>query len=147
MVHRTVTIRGFIPGAAVSWYGRELPAKLPGTVSYASPGLKIEETRPARASRETYRIDATGIAEPQLVWARMAWPGYQVLLDGKPLDMVPRNGFLVATRLPANAKGELTLVYRPKALTIGGAVSGLAVLVVLGIVVFWRRLAGDTKAA
>jgi hypothetical protein len=126
---------------------RELPAKLPGTVSYASPGLRIDEVRPARASRETYRIDAAGVAAPHLVWARMAWPGYQVELDGKRLEMEPRDGFLVAVRLPANAKGELTLAYRPKALSIGAAVSVVAVLVLLGIVLFWRRLSGHTKAA
>jgi hypothetical protein len=121
---------------------RALPAALPGTVSYVSKGVTIRETRPASVRQETYEIDASGVVAPQVVWARMAWPGYRVMLDGVRLKVEHRDGFLVAVRLPDNAKGSLTLAYRPRALSTGLAISGIALLLLIGVLVLRRTWQG-----
>lgn len=64
----------------------------------------------------------------QLVFSRMAWPGYSAELNGNPLTVSPIDGYLVAVDVPAQASGVLQLSYRPITWPAVPIVSGLALV-------------------
>ena len=64
-------------------------------------------------------------------------PDWQVSVDGRPADMVQANGLFRAVRL-VPGRHLVAFVYRPRALVWGAAVSGTALTVVLGFLV-WPR--------
>lgn len=74
-----------------------------------------------------------------LVLAENAYPGWQVTIDGEPADSLVAYTSIRATCVPP---GEHTVVwaFRPKIYWIGGAISLLAlILVVMAMAIFWRR--------
>jgi hypothetical protein len=65
-------------------------------------------------------------------------PDWQVTVDGRQADMVQANGLFRAVRL-VPGRHVVAFVYRPRALVWGAAVSGTALTVVLGFLVWPRR--------
>jgi hypothetical protein len=59
-----------------------------------------------------------------LAFSRPYFPGYHARLDGKPLAVTSINGLAPTLELPAGQSGRVTLVYQPRAVTIGGALAG-----------------------
>lgn len=70
-------------------------------------------------------------------------PDWQVSVDGRPADMVQANGLFRAVRL-VPGRHVVAFVYRPRALVWGAAVSGTALAVVLGFLVWPARRRTDT---
>ena len=68
-----------------------------------------------------------------LVVFRRPWlPGWRATIDGRPLPVLRAHMIMPAVEIPANAAGEVRLVYRPRALFRGGALAALALLI-LGV--------------
>jgi hypothetical protein len=119
-------------------YHRPLPG-LPGTLSWAAPGLGLTEKLPPHATREEYRIggDEGGL----VVFARLAWPGYHVQVDGRDLKGVWHRGFLVSAVVPPGSAGKtLSVVFRPPFWRIGLALAFIGVLTGLLIAMLLDRL-------
>lgn len=105
------------------------PDALPAA-SAGEPGeIRIVDSRDASLGLET------GAArEALLVVSRLHDPGWTATLDGKPTDVVRVNGAMMGVVVPAGAH-RLELRYRPWSLAAGGAVSIVALLVLLRLVV------------
>lgn len=67
-------------------------------------------------------------------------PDWQVSVDGRPADMVRANGLFRAVRLTPG-RHLVEFVYRPRALAWGAGVSGLALVLTVGLLV-WPGRAG-----
>jgi hypothetical protein len=113
---------------------RRAPYDLPGLVSYAAPGVEVraQEACRLRNSHECVDVTVTGHAPGRVVFARLWFPGYSATLDGKPVDVVPYDGALVAVDLPPGAHGKLVISYRSPGFV---PLAALAVAVVAGLAV------------
>jgi hypothetical protein len=65
-------------------------------------------------------------------------PDWRVMVDGRRADMVQANGFFRAVRLTPGHH-EVEFVYRPRALAWGAAISGLGLVVTLGLLILGRN--------
>ena len=117
-------------------WSRDSPRMLTGAVTYASPGVEyvvesnIEDKVVVRATNP-------GGEPGRLVFARLAWPGYNS--DGAELTD-PVRGYLLSVEVPAGVRGqEITVRYEPPGLGVGLMAAGLAVLLLLGAEVLRRR--------
>jgi hypothetical protein len=70
---------------------------------------------------------------------RPLFPGYHATLDGHPLPVITKLGYLPAVSLPPGSHGHLELIYRPWALAIGGVVAGLSLLILAASGLLSRR--------
>jgi hypothetical protein len=70
-------------------------------------------------------------------------PDWRVTVDGRRADMVQANGLFRAVRL-ASGRHVVAFVYRPGALVWGATVSGTALAVVLGFLVWPARRRTNT---
>lgn len=74
-----------------------------------------------------------------VVFRRPFFPGWRAALDGRALPVQPwEDGLCPAVVLPAGSRGQLTLSYRPRAVTVGTALAlvGAATLAAAGWL--WR---------
>ncbi|AYF79419.1 hypothetical protein D7D52_26875 [Nocardia yunnanensis] len=82
----------------------------------------------------TSRLRVTSAAGGRIVFARLAWPGYRVSLDGRDLGFhAIANTFLAVDIPPGTRNGELVVSWRPPGWKIGiaAALAGLAGLCLL----------------
>jgi hypothetical protein len=63
---------------------------------------------------------------------------WRVMVDRRRADMVQANGLFRAVRLTPG-RHEVEFVYRPRALVWGGAISGLGLVITLGLLILGRR--------
>lgn len=104
---------------------RTTPLESAGTVSVASNGLTVlGSERGTDGLSERVEVDGAGGA---LVFERLAWPGYQVTLDGEPVDYEIGAAGLLTVRVPEGPH-EVALSY-----STPGVVPGLAVLALGGL--------------
>jgi hypothetical protein len=71
----------------------------------------------------------------------MQQAGWSVTVDGKPASLLPADDAMVAVNVPSG-QHRITFRYRAPGQTVGGAVSGIAVLIVIAILGWsrpWRR--------
>ena len=74
-----------------------------------------------------------------LIVFRRPWlPGWRATLNGEPLPVLRANMVMPAVEIPADAQGEVRLVYRPKALLRGALLAGVALLVIALVFVRWK---------
>ncbi|CAN5175041.1 hypothetical protein BH20VER2_BH20VER2_00080 [soil metagenome] len=66
-----------------------------------------------------------------LAFSRPFFRGYRASLDGQPLAVTSYRSLLPMVELPAGARGQLSLVFRPWWLMAGGAIAGTTVLLCL----------------
>ena len=113
-----------------------------GTLTWAGPGLHVDEDSSAEATAETVRFTANAAGSRQVVFSRLAWPGYQARVDGRdvPVRTGP-SGLLTVDLPPGTASGELTLNWTPPAFWPGVGLAGLGLLggLVLGLNHRFRR--------
>ncbi|WP_158545932.1 hypothetical protein [Blastococcus sp. TF02A-30] len=109
---------------------RRAPYRLPGLVSYAAPGVEIEDRESCRRQHSRECVRVSGGDGGRVVFARLWFPGYTATFAGRPVDVVRYEGTLVAVDLPAGAAGDLVLSYRSPAVVPLGS---LAVAVVAGL--------------
>lgn len=124
---------------------RDLPSPYAGRLSWASPGIAV--TRDAGrdlTESVSVRADAPG----ELVFARLAWPGYRATLDGRPVE--PRDGTAGLLTVPVPAGSHVvTLTFRSPGLGRGLALLAVAALLSLihtafWVILRWRRRRGAT---
>ncbi|MGY1701643.1 hypothetical protein [Geodermatophilus sp. SYSU D00766] len=131
-----------VSDARVVWV-REQPLTGEGRVSWSAPGVDVVEDT-ARLDRELvgyrsdrevvgYRADAAG----EVLFARLAWPGYTATVDGRPVEVTDGPAGLVSVEVPAG-EHELVLRYEAPGLRTG-ALAALAagVVAVVQAVVWW----------
>jgi hypothetical protein len=121
------------------WH-REVP--LPHVRALADDGFGDATVDIIENSRQ--RVVATVTpAEParpvRLVFSRAYFPGYRALVNGSSLAVTSLQGLAPTVELPAGTTGRVELIYRPRAVTLGGAISALTAAVSLGAFGYLRR--------
>lgn len=89
---------------------KETLQELPGSISFLSKGVKIIKTEVEKIHKERLILE-TPTVDSKIVFARVLWPGYTLTFNGKPLEIIPYNGFLISANLPSNTNGVLELKY------------------------------------
>ncbi|HET9138251.1 hypothetical protein [Actinophytocola sp.] len=115
---------------------REAPLPHPGRVSYASSGTEVRSSESSdRHERVAFRAPAGG---GELIFARLAWPGYTATVDGKPVQL--RNGAagLVTITVPPG-EHVLELSFVTPGLRLGAVALGIATIIVIGQSILWWR--------
>lgn len=112
----------------------ELPS-IPQNCSQLSKAqIEVVDEAPDRVE---LRIDA-----PQggyLVMAEVWYPGWQAAVDDSPAEIKRANYLFRAVWVPAGDH-QVEISYRPKVFYAGALVSGIACLVLIGLLFSWRRM-------
>ncbi|KAB2856425.1 MAG: YfhO family protein, partial [Anaerolineae bacterium] len=87
---------------------------------------------------EKIRIQTQGDTSGVLTLALPYDTGWKVKVDGKEADLLEAYGGLGAVYMPAGTH-QIELVYRPLSIQIGGIISGLTLLAVIGVSGFGVR--------
>ena len=74
-----------------------------------------------------------------LVFSRAYFPGYRATLNGKRLPVTSLEGLAPTIEVPAGESGRIELIYRPRAVTLGGAIAAISILGALLWVALRRR--------
>lgn len=101
-------------------------------LAWASAGVSVQSARTIDDHHESVQLGTSGSG--RLVFALLAWPGYEAELDGRPVEVTSNEAGLLTVELPRGAEGELELSYTPPGLTLSlwSAALGLVGAVVLG---------------
>lgn len=111
-----------------------------GTLSSAGPAIAVARDASGGSTSESVRFTATGEGARRLVFARLAWPGYQARVDGREIPVTTGPSGLLAVDLPPGVTaGELTLRWTPPGLWAGGGLAALATLGALTLGIAMRR--------
>jgi uncharacterized membrane protein YfhO len=79
------------------------------------------------------------VAQPgYLVLAYTYYPGWTATVDGRPAEILRADYVLLAVPVEAG-QHRVELVYRPLSFIVGAAISGLAVLAMVGLALKERR--------
>lgn len=119
-------------GARTVWL-REVPLPYPGRVSYASSGTEVLS---ADAGAEHERVTFRASGDGELIFARLAWPGYSATIDGRPVDVINGEAGLITVAVPSG-EHVLELDFRAPGLRLGWLVLIGATGVVLVQSVLW----------
>lgn len=111
-----------------------------GRLSSAGPAVAVTRDTSGDATSESVRFTTTGQGSRRLVFARLAWPGYQARVDGREIPVMTGPAGLLAVDLPPGVTaGELTLNWTPPGLWTGAGIAALATLGALTLSVVTRR--------
>lgn len=116
------------PGRTV--WSRNNPLPLPGRVSFASPGVSVQDGT-ANSSSETVRTSGDG---GSVTFARLAWPGYKATIDGRSVDAAAGWHGLLKVDVPAGDH-ELTVHFTPPGQRLSIAAFGMAAMVIMALTV------------
>ena len=119
-------------------------ALLPHAVD-VSPGGGGDDVSVTHDAPGRIRLTATSDGDAVLVVSEAYFPGWRVTVDGRPAPLLRADGALQAVRVPAGAH-EVEFAYRPDVLALGGVISGLALLLVLGLAAADYRFVGKSAA-
>ena len=122
----------------------------PRTTVLIEPPFELDNTDSSRVSaragdilalhedwnRRTIRF--VGAQPAFLVVTYTHYPGWQATLDGQPISILRANYAFSAVPVPVG-QHELVLEYRPASVTAGSVTTGLALLLVVGVLVTQRR--------
>ncbi|MGP4021312.1 GtrA family protein [Saccharopolyspora sp. 5N708] len=96
---------------------RESAAPWPRGRLSVSRGVQVLDAVQHGQRHETVRFGRTG-SRPELVFARLAWPGYQATVDGHRVPVGSTDAGLLVVRIPPGVHGgTLTLSWRPPGFT------------------------------
>ena len=124
-VLRAVISDGF-DGRALALVEDGDPAELTGI----SPALPSDAVWVRRYSPNEIILETSAEGARFLVLSEMYFPGWQALVDGKPVRIYRSNYLFRGVRV-GPGRQEITLRYRPRSVLVGAVISGLACLVLL----------------
>lgn len=104
---------------------------------FAAATATIVENSRQRVIADIVPTDAT--RPVLLTFSRPYFPGYHATLNGKPLPVASLNGLAPTVELPAGQNGRLELIYRPRAVTLGGAICVACIIAAAAALVVMRR--------
>jgi hypothetical protein len=109
---------------------------LPGE-RFADASVKIIENSRQRVVAE---VSSSDVTRPVLLaFSRAYFPGYRATLNGERVPVTSLEGLAPTLELPAGRSGRVELIYRPRAVTLGGSIAGLSILAALGTALITRR--------
>lgn len=138
-VHDEVPPRGWrrasVDELTVVWERTGAPGPGPGGITWTDDvQVGDVEEQTDLTWRGTVRSDGGG----RVAFSRLAWPGYEVTLDGEPLPPVTLFGGFLAVDVP-DGGGELVLRYEVPGWRLGGVLAAVGLVSVLGVAVLSRR--------
>jgi hypothetical protein len=109
-----------------------------GRVAWAEPAAD-SSARIVRHAGETIEISAQSERGGRLILTELAYPGWEVAVDGKPATPELFEGMYRAVSVPAGTH-QVVWRYQPASVRIGGTISVLTLLLVAGLghVRFWH---------
>ncbi|MBU0640647.1 MAG: hypothetical protein KKB50_17430 [Planctomycetes bacterium] len=122
-------------------------AEQPGAIHFMEHGPNAFTTRvDTWPAGERWAASRTAdVAEPRLIVARLALPGWQACVAGEPVPVELVDGLLPAVRLPAGQNLAITWEYTPPGLLAGALISLVsAALLVLFALPYRRSNVRDT---
>ncbi|MBV8882078.1 MAG: YfhO family protein [Planctomycetaceae bacterium] len=120
------------------------PAKTVVLESYPSEAPPVPTEKPAGTAKVSargagyYEIEAENAADAYLVLSEACYPGWEAEVDGRPVEVLPANHLIQTVRLPAG-KHRVRFQYRSRFLGLGFALSALAALVPVALLVHRHR--------
>jgi hypothetical protein len=123
----------------VTVYERDEPLPYAGTISVTGDDVEVTSDERSGATSETATVTTTG-EETDLTFARIAWPGYQITVDGEsvPVEIGPA-GLLTTTLPDGLTDAEVRVSFTPPGLWLGLIAGGVGVLLVVALVVIAGR--------
>lgn len=118
-------------------FHRDAPLAYDGRVTVASPGVQVTDDRMIDRIDETLTVSTGAQSGATVTWSRLAWPGYEVTLDGEPLTLAKAPAGLLRAELPANASGTVQVTFTPPGVRLG--LMGVAVGLVLTLLELLRQ--------
>lgn len=100
--------------------------------SHAPANPSADAAHVLRYQPDAISVGTTSDAAGLLVLSEMYDPGWHAYVDGRPVDMMPADYILRGVPIPAGAH-TVELRYEPRSLRVGLAITGLATLVMLAI--------------
>lgn len=144
-----VVLNGYVPQPKVpaGWveesrtevatvYRRVGPIQNPeGTISAWGSGVQVSSDTRVGPVGEVGTV-STGAERTRITFARVAWPGYNLTVDGKRVRTTAGPAGLLTAELPAGlTDARVELDFRPPGLRLGLALAGSGVLLLIGLVV------------
>lgn len=128
---------------------RDTPVAWPnGRLSWNGTGVTVASDQITSPTGERATYSGSG---GRVVFAMMAWPGWQATVDGRSVPIEQGPAGMLQLDLPAAAAGSvLTLSFTPPGYTIGIPLVGFGLLIGVGYAVLWglrRRRDRLTDAA
>jgi hypothetical protein len=105
-------------------------------------GLATADVRIIENSRHRVVADVTpdDTTRPvALLFSRPFFPGYKARLNGTAIPVTSYRGLIPAVEIPAGQSGRLELIYRPKAVTVGGAIAAASLVALAGAGLMLRK--------
>lgn len=119
----------------VTVYERDSAIPFPnGTISSTGADVSVSADEKTGVTAESVTVSTTGgpSGDRTLTFARIAWPGYTVSVDGKSIAATSGPAGLLTVELPPGLDdAELTMRFTPPGL-VAGLVAGAAGVIVLG---------------
>jgi len=124
----------------VVWIRSEAKPWPQSRLSATDGPVVIDSVEPAEAHRETVVVSRHDPGVATLTFARLAWPGYEASIDGRPLTIGSGTAGLLTVELPNDVDGgTITLTWWPPNWRRVLAVLVLGLLVGIATDIGWRR--------
>lgn len=112
----------------VTIYSRDEPLPFDGTITVAGEGVEVSADGQDGPTGESATVTTTS-GDTTLTFARIAWPGYEVTVDGEPVPTKIGPAGLLTVDLPEDlTDAEVRVSFTPPGLIIGLASAGLGLL-------------------
>jgi hypothetical protein len=107
----------------------------PGHISWMDDSLTVTSVLELKERGEKYRVTNSKNDPSDIVFARIWWPGYNAIFDGKVLEVKKHAGFLITVSIPAASSGVLKLQFTPPGfqLWLYLAVIGILLIIVMNL--------------
>lgn len=124
---RAIMTEPWIDLRAIAVVQGDLPFELPGERPPDAGVRAFKMTEPEYLEMEV------STDEPALLTLPLArYPGWRAEINGEPVDLVDAYAGLTGVPIPAGQGQKVTLQFLPVTLLVGSAVSGIALILVLG---------------
>lgn len=123
----------------VTVYARDAAPAHQGTITVTGDGVQASDDVRTGPDSEQALISTTD-GDRRITFGRIAWPGYELKIDGKPVATKIGPAGLLTAQLPAGLNdARMTLSFTPPGLWIGVAAAALGVILVSVLLVFASR--------